>query len=559
MAQQWVKVPGDRPYYWNLQTQETSWSEPKGEEVVWVVQRTAEGGMYYWNKKTDETTWDTPFVPSTTQRKNMARRGLRGASDEENDSAFANTAAVEGSTRLGWKAHQTPEGFAYRATPEVNEPLASWPFMEGGRAVLAHESGATGTIEPSPMMVVHALKPSNPAGSMVSFEDGRMMMKLPSCMGGATLVPMQGSAAKLKALVKGKAGPTVEAADHLGSRWSVKGSAASADGGMLAQSGMWDINRLQELNCKFVDSSALKKKGPLNMTKLQIEAIKTLDGISASFLPGCLGDSLPFSCAAEQNAYFEQASIDAASKRMQYMRSRGLVAASVRVAAKLLSYSWTPGIVSSDWKPYMRPKTLQPWRVKTGGKLPSIFGTAGETPWWEQPGAGAGPGAGPAARGPPPEMGKAKADALSAAVLLQSVRNTVLDILGADMIEDDTSLFHAGVNAIKPVSIRDNLQALAPDDLMAFPEYHHELTTGFEPPAPSQEAALAKAGEKAAAGESEKGCRATATRIRSSASSFYTLMGSTAADYSTMALNIPQGGAGRGPGLSASPFTAALG
>uniref|UniRef100_A0A7S1RSC8 WW domain-containing protein n=1 Tax=Alexandrium catenella TaxID=2925 RepID=A0A7S1RSC8_ALECA len=557
MVQQWVKVPGDKPYYWNLETQETSWSEPAGPDVAWVVQRTAEGGMYYWNKKTDETTWDTPFATSATQRKTTGRRAARGTSDEENDPWSANAPVGQSSTRLGWKAHQTPEGFAYRATPDLHEPLSSWPHMEG-RAILAHETGAGGPIAASPMMIVHALKPSNPAGNMVSFTDGRMMMKLPSCMGGATLVPMQGSAAKLKALAKGKSGPTVEAADHLGSRWAVKGGSGSSDGGMLAQSGMWDINRLQELNCKFVDPSALKKRGPLSMTNLQIEAIKTLDGTSASFLPGCLGEPLPFSCAAERYAYFEEASIDAATKRMDYMRSRGLVAASMRVAAKLLSYSWTPGIVSSDWKPYMRPKTLQPWREKTGGKLPAIgFGAAAAAagaPWWEQQAAG-----GAAARGPPPEMGKAKADALSAAALLASVRNTVLDILGGDMIEDDTSLFHAGVNAIKPVTIRDNLQALSPVDFTALPDYHHELTTGFEPPAPSQEAALAKAGEKAAAGESEKGCRATATRIRSSASSFYTLMGSTAADYSTMALNIPQGGAGRGPGLSASPFTAALG
>uniref|UniRef100_A0A7S4V2E1 WW domain-containing protein n=1 Tax=Alexandrium monilatum TaxID=311494 RepID=A0A7S4V2E1_9DINO len=545
VQQQWVKVPGERTYFWNLATQETSWSEPAGEDVAWVVQRTAEGGMYYWNRKTDEVTWDQPFVVDTFQHKKTAGRGLRS---EEGAAP----------TRLGWKAHQTPEGFAFRASPEVHEPLSSWPLLED-RAILAHEGGPVGKIEPSPMMVVHALKPSNPAGNMVSFADGRMMMKLPSCMGGATLVPMQGSAAKLKALTKGKTGPTVEAADHLSSRYCVKGGTVSdLSGGMLAQSGMWDINRLQELNCHFVDSSSFKRNRALNMTNLQMEAIKTLDSISASFIPGCLGDALPFSCAAEENAYFEQLSVDAAAKRMKYMRSRGLVAASIRVAAKLLSYSWTPGIVSSDWKPYMRPKTLQPWREKTGAKLPAIgLGGAAqpEVPWWQQPGAGAAP----AARGPPPEMGKAKADALSAAALLQSLRSTVLDILGSDGIEDDTSLFHAGVNTIKPVTIRDNLQALAPEDVGASPDYQHALTTGFEPPAPSQEAALAKAGEKAAAGESEKGCRATATRIRSSASSFYTLMGSTAADYSTMALNIPQGGAGRGPGLSASPFTAALG
>jgi len=519
MVQPWVKVPGEKPYYWNLETEETSWLPPAGTDVAWVVQKTEAGVMYYWNKKTDESTWKSPFG---------ARRGPPNRSAERS-SVHVDTQS---------------QGLAYGDT---QEPLAGWPHM-GVQQVTAHATASVGKIEPGPMMVVHALKQSNPNGHMVSFVDGRMMMKLPACMGGATLVPMQGSSAQLQALAAGGPRETVEAADNLTSLFAVKGgpAAGSWSGGRLAQSGFWDINRLQELNCRFVDATGYKKKMPLNTTSLQMEAIKTLDGISASFLPGCLSDDLPFVCCAEEFASYEHSSVAAATKRLRYMRSRGLVAASLRVATRMLSYSWMPGVLACNWKPYLSPKTLSVFREKVG--YPAIAPEV-EARRWEAPGA---------PRPPPPTGREAKVVAARATVqsLLAFVRPTVLDILGGEAIEDDTPLLHAGVNPIISLAIPDTLEAMAPELFSILPEHVHDLSVGFEPPPPSAEAALAKA-EGKAAGESEKGCRATATRIRSAASSFYTLMGSTAADYTTMALNIPQA-QGRGPGLSAQPFTAAL-
>mmetsp|Transcript_47330 Transcript_47330/g.151087 ORF Transcript_47330/g.151087 Transcript_47330/m.151087 type:complete len:593 (-) Transcript_47330:153-1931(-) len=590
MAQQWVKVPGEKPYYWNLETQATSWTEPQGVDVVWVVQETATGGVYYWNRATDETSWEPPARaasrPLAEQRgqKEESRRWpqqgaavLHGSSDEENNPQHANagprrTKAGEG-TRLKWKAQQTPEGLVFRTQAEVSsglpelglagrpEPLATWPLMESRVSAVAAESVAAVKVEPSPMMIVHALKQTEPLGHMVGFADGRMMMKLPSCFGGATMVPMAGSAAALKARAKGKmVGETVEAADHLTSRFGVKGDAGpSPDGGSaLASSRMWDINKLQELNCRYVDPSGHRKHLPMNLSSLQIEAINTMDAASASFMPS-LADCMPYSSCIEHIGSYEYSSIQAAACRLRIMRCQGLVAASMKVAARVLSYSWTPGTLESDWTPYLRPKTLVPIKERGGGRP-----EAGAAPlqWWQQAAAAQGQPGLPAPGGwgapeAPAAEGGFMADAMSQATLLQSIRNTVLDILGTDTIEDDTSLMHAGVTAIKPVPLSSSLQAIFEEGLSTYPQHRHDLATGFEPPPPTAEGALAKPGERPP-GEPEKGCRATATRIRSSASSFYTLMGSTAADYTTMALNVPQGGLGRGPGLSATPFTAAL-
>mmetsp|Transcript_81874 Transcript_81874/g.231741 ORF Transcript_81874/g.231741 Transcript_81874/m.231741 type:complete len:587 (-) Transcript_81874:97-1857(-) len=581
---QWVKVPGERPYFWNPHTQATSWTEPQGEEVVWVVQQTAGGDLYYWNKETDETSREPPSGPPRRRGKAaMVAQRQRGAAcgGAENDPGYANVMESGeqarrkapghvGSTRLTWRAQQTAEGLIYKPSAEVDpvlpnlvtEPLASWPFMESREMVAAAESMPIGKIEPGPMMVIHALKQNSPAGHMVSFADGRMMMKLPACSGGATLVPMRGSAAELKALFKAKmAGEMVEPADNLESRYAVKRTGdsmvCSKGSRVLAQSRMWDINRLHELNCEFIDSSGYQKNSPLNLTSLQMELIHTYDGASASLLPGCLKDRLPFSSAVEQPGPFEYSSIEAAASRLRSLRGRGLVAASLKMATSALAYSWTPGVVASDWTPYLRPKTLQAFK----GARP-LAGAQPSLPWWQQAGAAAGAPPGAGGLGPAPAMagagGKAMSTAMNQATLLQSVRGAVLDILGTELIEDDTSLMHAGVTSIKALPLSGSLQALLPEYVGIFPEHQHDLATGFEPPAPKAEGALAAAGERAGAGESEKGCRATATRIRSSASSFYTLMGSSAADYTTMALNLPQGGPGRGPGLSAQPFTAAL-
>eukprot|EP00420_Gonyaulax_spinifera_P016943 CAMPEP_0197912912 /NCGR_PEP_ID=MMETSP1439-20131203/75681_1 /TAXON_ID=66791 /ORGANISM="Gonyaulax spinifera, Strain CCMP409" /LENGTH=90 /DNA_ID=CAMNT_0043534731 /DNA_START=11 /DNA_END=279 /DNA_ORIENTATION=+ len=90
MTQQWVKVPGDKPYFWNLETQATSWTEPEGVEVVWVVQTTVDGGMYYWNKVTDETSLESPFG-AIDAHVVVQDAAPSSGSDSENNPQRANT------------------------------------------------------------------------------------------------------------------------------------------------------------------------------------------------------------------------------------------------------------------------------------------------------------------------------------------------------------------------------------------------------------------------------------------------------------------------------------
>ena len=61
-----VLVQGPEAYYWNPETQATSWRAPESVEVVCVaqsVQAAATGNgkkMYFWKKKTREVTWEPP-------------------------------------------------------------------------------------------------------------------------------------------------------------------------------------------------------------------------------------------------------------------------------------------------------------------------------------------------------------------------------------------------------------------------------------------------------------------------------------------------------------------
>lgn len=58
----WQEVQDDqgRVYYYNSETQETSWENPEAASSVWKVYTTEEGKEYYYNETTGETTWDKP-------------------------------------------------------------------------------------------------------------------------------------------------------------------------------------------------------------------------------------------------------------------------------------------------------------------------------------------------------------------------------------------------------------------------------------------------------------------------------------------------------------------
>ena len=38
-----------RTFFWNRRTRASSWNPPEGIRVVWVCERTAEGGVWYWH------------------------------------------------------------------------------------------------------------------------------------------------------------------------------------------------------------------------------------------------------------------------------------------------------------------------------------------------------------------------------------------------------------------------------------------------------------------------------------------------------------------------------
>lgn len=58
----WEKVTDDEgnEYYYNSETQETSWTNPEVDQSDWQEFSTEDGQKYYYNVKTEETTWDKP-------------------------------------------------------------------------------------------------------------------------------------------------------------------------------------------------------------------------------------------------------------------------------------------------------------------------------------------------------------------------------------------------------------------------------------------------------------------------------------------------------------------
>ena len=63
-----LKTEDGQTYYYNKETEETSWTLPEGEEAVvstsgWQEYTTDDGRTYYYNESTGETTWDKPAEP----------------------------------------------------------------------------------------------------------------------------------------------------------------------------------------------------------------------------------------------------------------------------------------------------------------------------------------------------------------------------------------------------------------------------------------------------------------------------------------------------------------
>ena len=53
-----------KTYFWNRRTRATVWKSPPGVKVVWVGERTEEGGIWNWHRATRVSTCDLPSAAS---------------------------------------------------------------------------------------------------------------------------------------------------------------------------------------------------------------------------------------------------------------------------------------------------------------------------------------------------------------------------------------------------------------------------------------------------------------------------------------------------------------
>lgn len=84
----WEQVKDDqgRVYYYNSETQETSWENPEASNsLVWKTYTTEDGKEYYYNESTGETTWDKPKELETEE--NSKTENTDEPKESENESA----------------------------------------------------------------------------------------------------------------------------------------------------------------------------------------------------------------------------------------------------------------------------------------------------------------------------------------------------------------------------------------------------------------------------------------------------------------------------------------
>ena len=62
---EWVQVfEGGKTHYWNRRSNETLWNPPEGIQVVWIGEKSADGGIWYWHRYTRVSTWGPPTASS---------------------------------------------------------------------------------------------------------------------------------------------------------------------------------------------------------------------------------------------------------------------------------------------------------------------------------------------------------------------------------------------------------------------------------------------------------------------------------------------------------------
>ena len=61
----WIQFrnPTGKTQFWNRRTHSTSSNPPPGTKVVWVGERTEEGGVWYWHRVSRVSRFDLPPLP----------------------------------------------------------------------------------------------------------------------------------------------------------------------------------------------------------------------------------------------------------------------------------------------------------------------------------------------------------------------------------------------------------------------------------------------------------------------------------------------------------------
>ena len=62
---EWVELcdATGRTYFWSRRSQATVWKSPPGVQVVWVGERTEEGGIWYWHRRARASPFSLPSLP----------------------------------------------------------------------------------------------------------------------------------------------------------------------------------------------------------------------------------------------------------------------------------------------------------------------------------------------------------------------------------------------------------------------------------------------------------------------------------------------------------------
>lgn len=240
----WVKITSDeqaQPYYFNPETQATSWTLPRGEEATWISQNSPEGNAYYLNRLNGETSWELPsaqsvpvqvkVAPATTEgrrkpgskfgsggagklqkRREALRKQLRaggvaplvGLEAELKAGAAALATSADVNLRRATSQGVPAKGLA--VAPDLTKTFGKkaaeaerWKTQKTGDGYNYHVDTVTGlTAWDIPAALLAGMKASTGPGAMkqngqvITLHEGRVAVKGPDGKSGA-LIPLDSS------------------------------------------------------------------------------------------------------------------------------------------------------------------------------------------------------------------------------------------------------------------------------------------------------------------------------------------------------------------------------